>query len=100
MSAPYHFNQPMVATALIQQQGSDGFYFPTANGHMGFAFDGAYLVDGWLGSAPPMQASWFTEGPGPYGVSETPCPPYGLILLGRASLARCLDRAPRPSTCG
>ena len=87
MSAPYNFNQPMVATALIQQQGSDGFYFPTANGHMGFAFDGAYYMNGVASISPPMQASWFTEGPGPYRGSGTPFPPYGLILLGRASLA-------------
>jgi len=85
-NAPYNYiKQPMVATALIQQSDSDGFYFPGNNGHTGYAFNGQHYTNGVQDIGYPS-ASWFSEGSGSYRGAGTSFPFYGLILLGRASM--------------
>ena len=82
----YNFmNQPILASALVQVSDSDSFYFPEDNGHYGYAFNGSHYTNGIQGS-PPLVASWYPEGVGPYRGSSAPFPSYGLILLGRANL--------------
>jgi hypothetical protein len=82
----YNFmNQPILASALVQVSDSDSFYFPEDNGHYGYAFNGSHYTNGIQGS-PPLVASWYSEGVGPYRGSSAPFPSYGLILLGRANL--------------
>lgn len=84
---PYSYlQQPVISTALIQLADSDSFFFPSQNGHIGFAFNGTYYTSGVANLSPPVVASWYTEGAGPYRGSSAPFPSYGLILLGRASL--------------
>jgi hypothetical protein len=78
--------QPVVATAVIQQRTDDSFYFPETNGHTGFAFNGIYYQDGVRGS-PQTFASWYTEaGSPPFRGAMGQFPSYGLILFSRASL--------------
>ena len=92
---PYNYiNQPVVATALIQLSDSDSFYFPQDNGHTGFAFNGSHYTDGVEDISPPVVASWYSEGSGPFRGSSAPFPSYGLILLGRANLT-ILDESTR-----
>jgi hypothetical protein len=86
-SVPYNYiGQPVVSTALIQQMDDDSFYFPSQNGHTGFAFDGQHYTNGVQDLSPPTSASWYTEGPGAYRGASARFPSYGLALLGRASL--------------
>jgi len=83
---PYAYgNQPITATALIQQSGGDSFYFPEDNGHTGFAANGSHYTAG-AEDSPPTVASWYTETPGPYRGTSPAFPAYGLVLLGRASM--------------
>ena len=84
---PYAYgNQPITATALIQQSGEDSFYFPEDNRHTGFAANGSRYTSG-VEDSPPSVASWYTEPPGPYRGTSPAFPAYGLVLLGRASMA-------------
>ena len=86
MTVPYaYISQPIVSTALIQQMDDDSFYFPEANLHNGFAFNGLSYTDG-VQDFPTSYASWYLEGIGPYRGLLAQFPAYGLILLGRASL--------------
>ena len=94
MTVTYDYlHQPIVASALIEQGYADSFYFPEANGHTGFASDGTWYDDGVPGS-PPIYASWFLEGPGPYRGTPASFPSYGLVLLGRASLTILNETVP------
>ena len=84
---PYAYgNQPITATCLIQVSDSDSFYFPSQNGHTGFAANGSRYTAG-AEDSPPTVASWYTETPGPYRGTSSAFPAYGLVLLGRASMA-------------
>ena len=86
-TVPYDYvHQPIRSSCLIQQTDSDSFYNPETNGHTGYAFDGALYANGVKSLSPLVEASWFTEGAGPYRGSSAPFPLYGLILLGRANL--------------
>jgi hypothetical protein len=87
-NVPYNYlNQPMLATALIQGLDSDSFYFPEANGHNGYAFNGVHYTNGVQTVSPPIApASWYREAQGPYRGTSTAFPVQALVLLGRASL--------------
>ena len=95
-TVPYaYISQPILASALVQQMDDDSFYFPDTNGLTGYAFNGLYYVNGAPSMSPPLYASWYTEGQGPYRGSNAPFPPYGLLLLGRASLTILDESTPQ-----
>jgi hypothetical protein len=79
-------DQNIVASCLIQGHTDDSFYYPVANLHTGYAFDGNYYSQGAV-VAGHQQASWFTEyGTNPYRGDKAAFPTYGLVLLSPVSL--------------
>lgn len=92
-----YLDQNIVATCLIQAYNNDSFYNPTTNSHSGFAYDGAFYINGvrqLAGSPPsPIYASWYTEfsiptasGPGPSRNDLAKFPAYGIILLSPVAM--------------
>jgi hypothetical protein len=79
-------DQNIVASCLVQGHTDDSFYYPVANSHTGYAFDGNYYSQGAI-VAGHQQASWFTEfGTNPYRGDQAAFPTYGLVLLSPVSL--------------
>jgi hypothetical protein len=83
-----YLNIDTVASLDLQPKTNDGFYFPVANNHTGFSFDGTHYTNG-VQDIGPVYASWYTEfanSPNPYRGSTAAFPTYGLVLLSLASL--------------
>jgi hypothetical protein len=90
MAAYDYINQSIQSTALITAKTIDSFYYPTTQGHTGYAWDGTLYAGGVqvaMGSPPsPIYASWFTEGQNAYrGILQT-FPQTGLVLLSKVAL--------------
>ncbi len=82
--AAYDFiNQPIQASLLITVKDDDPFFNPGPLAITGFAADGFYY-DG--GVRTMTQASWFTEGEGPYRGPLQAFPAAALVLLSQVSL--------------
>jgi hypothetical protein len=80
-----YLTQSIQSTCLIEPKDMDSFYYPVANSHTGFAWDGT-LYSAGVQQPGPTYASWYNEGANTYRGYLQTFPQTGLILLSKAAL--------------